>query len=444
MSLLKNQQINITSSSRRRSSNSNKFNLNKSYENNSGSNNSSISSADSTPNNKFNSNEYDYKFCLNDYKSSNYIETDLLETNIKEIEFTLFRLMDNEKEAALNRNTNRLNSISNVKNKLYLGDTTTRRSRIASITKNRKNSNNNSNYSPEINASFKNGFNNTTSHNISIDSFKQQQIQSKYISKENLDPNRNNLSDSLFFDSSPYFSSPKSKYSSHGNNQCELNSISNNLPSSILNNSYSAVSINSIEHSSPRVYQKYDSFHSPKLSPSPSLYKKRNLMNNQYYGEHNFNNTEQYLNIQSENSNSNLYNSSNNIKNLTCNYNTPPESFNQNFTGNYKSDNSFQSPNQNSNDSIENFKLCNQTLNNQVNKKSVKMSVPSNKRQILEEEFRKEKYPCSEKLQKISNRLNMKYDEVQNYFKKRRREEKETNNKFSNLVKLLNNYLEQE
>jgi hypothetical protein len=76
-------------------------------------------------------------------------------------------------------------------------------------------------------------------------------------------------------------------------------------------------------------------------------------------------------------------------------------------------------------------------------KKSVKMSVPSNKRQILEEEFRKEKYPCNEKLQKLCSRLNMKYDEVQNYFKKRRREEKETNNKFSNLVKLLNNYLEQ-
>ena len=38
----------------------------------------------------------------------------------------------------------------------------------------------------------------------------------------------------------------------------------------------------------------------------------------------------------------------------------------------------------------------------------------------------------------------MRYDEVQNYFKKRRREEKETNNKFSNLVKLLDNYLEQE
>lgn len=71
------------------------------------------------------------------------------------------------------------------------------------------------------------------------------------------------------------------------------------------------------------------------------------------------------------------------------------------------------------------------------------MSVPSNKRQILEEEFRKEKYPCNEKLQKLCSRLNMKYEEVQNYFKKRRREEKETNNKFSNLVKLLNNYLEQ-
>jgi hypothetical protein len=78
------------------------------------------------------------------------------------------------------------------------------------------------------------------------------------------------------------------------------------------------------------------------------------------------------------------------------------------------------------------------------NRKSVKMTVPSSKRQILEEEFRKEKYPSNEKLQKMSLKLNMRYDEVQNYFKKRRREEKETNNKFSNLVKLMDNYLEQE
>lgn len=72
------------------------------------------------------------------------------------------------------------------------------------------------------------------------------------------------------------------------------------------------------------------------------------------------------------------------------------------------------------------------------------MTVPSSKRQVLEEEFRKEKYPSNDKLQKLSVKLNMRYDEVQNYFKKRRREEKETNNKFSNLVTLLNNYLEQE
>ena len=91
---------------------------------------------------------------------------------------------------------------------------------------------------------------------------------------------------------------------------------------------------------------------------------------------------------------------------------------------------------------VENSSPSTVQLSNHV-KKSVKMSVPSNKRQILEEEFRKEKYPCNEKLQKLCIRLNMKYDEVQNYFKKRRREEKETNNKFSNLVKLLNNYLEQ-
>ena len=78
------------------------------------------------------------------------------------------------------------------------------------------------------------------------------------------------------------------------------------------------------------------------------------------------------------------------------------------------------------------------------NRKSVKLSVSSSKRQILEEEFRKEKYPSNEKLQKMSLKLNMRYDEVQNYFKKRRREEKETNHKFTNLVKLLDNYLEQE
>jgi hypothetical protein len=77
-------------------------------------------------------------------------------------------------------------------------------------------------------------------------------------------------------------------------------------------------------------------------------------------------------------------------------------------------------------------------------RKSVKMTVPSNKRQVLEEEFRKEKYPSNEKLQKLSAKLNMRYDEVQNYFKKRRKEEKETNHKFSNLVKLLNNYLEED
>jgi hypothetical protein len=77
-------------------------------------------------------------------------------------------------------------------------------------------------------------------------------------------------------------------------------------------------------------------------------------------------------------------------------------------------------------------------------RKSIKMSVPSNKRQILEEEFRKEKYPSSDKIQKLSAKLTMRYEEVQNYFKKRRKEEKETNHKFSNLVKLLNNYLEQE
>jgi hypothetical protein len=101
----------------------------------------------------------------------------------------------------------------------------------------------------------------------------------------------------------------------------------------------------------------------------------------------------------------------------------------------------------NNNNQMNNYYNNNNNNNNHNysnNKKSIKMSVPSSKRQVLEEEFRKEKYPSNEKLQKLSTKLNMRYDEVQNYFKKRRREEKETNHKFSNLVKLLNNYLEQE
>jgi hypothetical protein len=177
-------------------------------------------------------------------------------------------------------------------------------------------------------------------------------------------------------------------------------------------------------------------------------------MNNHYFADQHLNQIEQnFIN------NNNYYENSKNLNCKNLNYNNTYHMNQEHYQSvNYKSDSSFQSPNQN-NTSIDNFKSnsqhtlsANQLINNNNNnnsinnnnKKSVKMSVPSNKRQILEEEFRKEKYPCNDKLQKISTRLNMKYDEVQNYFKKRRREEKETNNKFSNLVKLLNNYLEQE
>lgn len=80
---------------RRRSSNSNKSSLNRSYYIQSPSNNSSInSSCDSSSSNR-----------------ASFIESDLLETNIKEIEYTLLGLMDNE-AAAANRNSQRLASIS--------------------------------------------------------------------------------------------------------------------------------------------------------------------------------------------------------------------------------------------------------------------------------------------------------------------------------------------
>lgn len=144
---------------------------------------------------------------------------------------------------------------------------------------------------------------NSSSHNISYDSFNQQiPFQtSKYFSKENIDPNRNSLNDSLFLDTPPYFSSPgnltnliktyshssstfflpfpqiESK-SNQNSNYCDLNTLANNhLPHhSLLNNSYSAMSINSVDHSSPRVYQNYDSLlSSPKLSPSPTPYRKK-------------------------------------------------------------------------------------------------------------------------------------------------------------------------
>lgn len=394
MSALRNQHVNGT----RASTTSNKSNLNKSYELHSVSNNSSMSSTDNDC----------YRFCLSDYKANNFVETDLLETNIKEIEYTLFRLMDNEKEVAANRSQTRLASISNVKNKLYMGENSVRRTRIASVTKNRKNSsNNNSSLSPEVSS----------------------------CSKENIDPAPN-----TFLDSSPYFSSPESKSNGNIYSYCDMTGYaSNHVPSSILNSSYSAISINSVDHSSPRVYQNYDSFsNSPKLSPSPSIIKKKNLMNMQYYGESNFGNSDHYMsNNAIESSNVHVAN-----KNLSYTYHSQDGLNQMNY--NNKSESPFQSPNPNQSNGVDSFKSNNQTNNNNNNKKSVKMSVPSNKRQVLEEEFRKEKYPCNEKLQKLSNRLNMKYDEVQNYFKKRRREEKETNNKFTNLVKLLNNYLEQE
>ena len=87
--------ISINNPNRRRNSNSNKSSLNRSYYMQSPSNNSSInSSCDSTSSNR-----------------ASFIESDLLETNIKEIEFTLLGLMDNE--AVANRNSQRLASISN-------------------------------------------------------------------------------------------------------------------------------------------------------------------------------------------------------------------------------------------------------------------------------------------------------------------------------------------
>ena len=99
MSLVRNQQLfsigtsASSAASRRRSSNSNKSSLNRTYYIQTPSNNSSISSCDSATS-----------------KTTSFIESDLLETNIKEIEYTLLGLMDNE--AAANRNSQRLASIS--------------------------------------------------------------------------------------------------------------------------------------------------------------------------------------------------------------------------------------------------------------------------------------------------------------------------------------------
>lgn len=429
----------VMTSNRRRSSNSNKSSLNRSYYIQSPSNNSSInSSCDSGNSNR-----------------ASFIESDLLETNIKEIEYTLLGLMDNE-AAAANRNSQRLASISSVKNKLYSGESVGRRGRIASINKNRKTSN--SNVSPE---GLHGILSLSNTQNISCDSFNGTSQQgfvfptSKYLCKENADPSRQN--EPIFLDTPPYFSSPESKSNQYNSYRDNISSLTNNqlaAHSQVLNSSYSALSINSIDHSSPRVYQNYDSLlNSPKLSPSPTPYRKKNgeiiMVKTPCFYENSFgnNNESGYLGSHQDISKSKNFNNYNNYHSQ--------EGLNQNFCSPQykKSDLSFHSPNPSNNDS---FKSSQNHLNSNSHsgnisssggnnsKKSVKMSVPSNKRQILEEEFRKEKYPCNEKLQKLSNRLNMKYEEVQRYFKKRRTEEKETNNKFSNLVKLLNNYLETE
>ena len=111
MSLVLNQQqiylspiISYVNSRRRTSSFCKPQNLNKSYYNiQTPSNDSSISSCDS-------SNTTSHAI-----SAPSYIESDLLETNIKEIEYTLLGLMDSEAVAAANRNSQRLASISNGK-----------------------------------------------------------------------------------------------------------------------------------------------------------------------------------------------------------------------------------------------------------------------------------------------------------------------------------------
>lgn len=435
--------VQVTSGNRRRNSNSNKSSLNRSYYIQSASNNSSInSSCDSGSSNR-----------------ASFVESDLLETNIKEIEFTLLGLMDNE--AAANRNSQRLASISSVKNKLYSGECVGRRGRIASINKNRKTSS--SNVSPEgLQGILSLSNTQNISNYDSVNSTGQQGFlfpASKYLCKENADPSRQN--EPIFLDTPPYFSSPESKSNQYNNYRDSISSLTSNQLAAhpqVLNSSYSAISINSIDHSSPRVYQNYDSLlNSPKLSPSPTPYRKKNgeiiMVKTPCFYENSFGN-----NSSNNNNDTGYMGSHQDIsksKNFNNNYSTyhSQEGLNQqNFCSPQynKSDLSFHSPNPSNNDSFkssQNSHLNSNTTSSSGSngsKKSVKMSVPSNKRQILEEEFRKEKYPCNEKLQKLSNRLNMKYEEVQRYFKKRRTEEKETNNKFSNLVKLLNNYLETE
>lgn len=91
--------------SKRRSSTSNKSSLNKScYVQCASSNDTSLSSCESTSN-------------LNSFKA-NFLDSDLLETNIKEIEYTLLGLMDNE--AANTRSFQRLASISSSNKFFFL------------------------------------------------------------------------------------------------------------------------------------------------------------------------------------------------------------------------------------------------------------------------------------------------------------------------------------
>ncbi len=174
----------------------------------------------------------------------------------------------------------RLNSRASflVRNKLYSGESSGRRGRLGSIAKNRKNSTS-SNMSPEI---FQDILSSSGS-NQTQQQLLQQAI--KTYNKENVNPavtSQSNLNESIFLDTPPYFSSPESKsrhqYSNYnGNVQTTLNQ--NNLlgtHTSMLNNSYSTLSAHSvINHSSPRIYPSYEFLNSPKLSPSPTPYRKK-------------------------------------------------------------------------------------------------------------------------------------------------------------------------
>ncbi len=278
MSLARNTQMYITTNNssvttRRRSSSSKTSSLNKSYYiSHTPSNDSSISSCDS-----------------NSFKATSYVDSDLLETNIKEIEYTLLGLMDNE-AAAATRNSQRLASISNghlnylllcillknykfihflVRNKLYSGESSGRRGRLSSITKNRKNSTN-SNMSPDT--LFQDILSSSTTNSIQQQQLLQQAI--KTYNKENCNPLSSKhctLNEPLFLDTPPYFSSPESKsrhqYSNYRNTHLTAHTTS------LLNSSYSTNS--AIDHSSPRIYQNYEFLNSPTLSPSPTPYRKK-------------------------------------------------------------------------------------------------------------------------------------------------------------------------